>query len=200
MPLALRAALVAASWPSQNEKTYSRSDRPSCMTRLMASTAAWKGASSHLQSVGKRDTRSFPSERALLNETAQGLDRGVLWCYTRSCNSLTSCLLAQEAQQYMAPSASTPWPIILQPQWRQVGASAGWHTQSYRRYATHQPAPPERLHSYSRMFRTVPWSLLLSVTHKERVLRNTAYVRSARERHGRQWATAGLQVGEHAAQ
>jgi len=33
------------------------------------------------------------------------------------------CCLAQCAQQYMALLASTPWPMIRQPQCRQVGAS-----------------------------------------------------------------------------
>src|SRR5581483_920119 len=45
-------------------------------------------------------------------------------CYTRSLRLVTPACLAQCAQQYIAPRCSRPCPIILQPQWAQVGAKA----------------------------------------------------------------------------
>jgi hypothetical protein len=42
----------------------------------------------------------------------------------RSCTSVALDMLAQWAQQYREPFASTPWPMILTPQCSQVGASA----------------------------------------------------------------------------
>lgn len=60
--------------------------------------------------------------QARYNEGGHIMD--MLCGYARSCNSLTPCLLAQKAQQYISPSASAPWPMILQPQWLQRGARA----------------------------------------------------------------------------
>src|SRR5918995_6074073 len=42
----------------------------------------------------------------------------------RSCTSVAPAMLAQWAQQYREPFASTPCPMILTPQYSQVGASA----------------------------------------------------------------------------
>jgi hypothetical protein len=44
--------------------------------------------------------------------------------YARSCTAVTPFRLAQRTQQYIVPSASTPWPTVRQPQCSRVGASA----------------------------------------------------------------------------
>jgi hypothetical protein len=42
----------------------------------------------------------------------------------RSCTSVAPAMLAQWAQQCREPFVSTPWPMILTPQYSRVGASA----------------------------------------------------------------------------
>ena len=49
--------------------------------------------------------------------------------HVRSSNPRTPSCFAQCAQQKNLPSASAPWPITLQPQWAQAGASA-WMAHS----------------------------------------------------------------------